>query len=250
MQHKIALVDSGCGGLLLSSHIYNNFPGVEIIYIGDTENMPYGEKDKAFLDLRYQAFQKQAKEMGVDLLVIACNTLSATSHQTEVKLVDTIDIISITIEYLNEYLNKKNIEQLKLIATPNTIKSQIYQTRLNEKIHLQAIPAKNLASIIENGSMSEVENEFENLVGEIEGNIMLGCTHYSVLTNSFANSYPNLNMISQDTILEEFLKQNYSFKNEKPQKIKLFVNADLDKYQAFAEKLFKNGEFELKLLDF
>jgi glutamate racemase len=246
MYKKIALVDSGYGGLLLSSHIYKNFPGVEIIYMGDTKNMPYGEKGVEFLNSRYQAFQKQAKEMGVDLLVVACNTLSATSHQTEEKLVDTIDIISISIDHLN----KKNIEKVKLIATPNTIKSQIYPSNLNGTILVQEIAAKNLASIIENGSLKEVENEFENLLGEIEGNIMLGCTHYSVLTNSFANSYPNLNMISQDSILEEFLKSKYLLDAKQPKTIKLFVNAELEKYTGFAQKLFKNGEFEIKLLDF
>lgn len=246
MLKKIALVDSGYGGLLLSSHIYKNFFGVEIIYIGDTKNMPYGEKGVEFLNSRYQAFQKQAKEMGVDLLVIACNTLSATSHQTQIKLVDTIDIISISIDYLN----KKNIEKINLIATPNTIKSQIYQSKLNGKIAVHSIPAKNLASIIENGSLEEVESEFENLVGEIEGNIMLGCTHYSVLSNSFPEYSPNLNMISQDTILEEFLKSKYIFASDQPKTINLFVNGNLDKYTGFAKNLFKNGEFEINQLDF
>lgn len=247
---KVAFVDSGFGGLLLASHIHKNFPELEIFYFGDTKNMPYGEKKIEFLNERYKVFQQKAKENNIDLLVVACNTLSATSFQTEEKLVNTVDIISISVDYINCKNNEDKIEKLALVATPNTINSKIYQKTLNGEIKIQEVPAKSLASLIENDTLENVGIEFKKLIGSFDGNILLGCTHYSVLSSL----YSNLNMISQDVVLDEYLRVNFNLKKEEKEMeksiVKLFVNAELEKYKKFAKKLFNKGEFEINLLDF
>ncbi len=241
---KIAFIDSGFGGLLLASHIHKSFPELEIFYFGDVKNMPYGEKDAGFLNERYKIFQQKAKEYNVDLLVVACNTLSATSFQTEEKLVETIDIISISIDYINQKNKKENIESLALVATPNTINSKIYQKNLNEKIRVQEFPAKNLASLIENETLEKVNKEFIEIIGDFNGKILLGCTHYSVLASS------RLNMISQDVILDKYLQENFYLGKDEEKSVQLFVNAELEKYRNFAKKLFPKENFEISLLNF
>ena len=42
----IGIFDSGIGGLTVANAIKNILPNENIIYFGDTEHLPYGEKSK------------------------------------------------------------------------------------------------------------------------------------------------------------------------------------------------------------
>ena len=143
----VAFLDSGYGGLLTASHIHKIFPQLNVVCILDNANMPYGTKEIPELNFRYAQLQIRAKSEGVDLVVIACNTLSATAHITEEKLVETVDIISISINYLNQ----QNFKTMKILATPNTVRSNMYNNGVKTSGQLKQIPAPKLATCIENG---------------------------------------------------------------------------------------------------
>lgn len=241
---RVGFIDSGYGGLLLASSVKKKFPFLEIIYIGDTKNMPYGEKEINFLNSRYDTMQDFAKKLNLDLLVVACNTLSATSFLSQKKKVETIDIISLSVDYLN----KKNLYELTIIATPNTINSKVYRNNLNKDILLHEIPTKNLAPLIEKNDLIEANKEFESMVGDCRNHILLGCTHYSILKSK----HPQLKIFSQDDILIEYLNKIILglIDNSLNNRIKLFVNSDLEKYNKFSQDLFGKENFELNLTDF
>ena len=70
----LGIFDSGLGGLTVLREIIKNNTYDKIIYFGDTQNLPYGEKDKETLlkmtrfnsDESALRFAKKLKNLGVD----------------------------------------------------------------------------------------------------------------------------------------------------------------------------------------
>lgn len=241
---KIVFIDSGYGGLLTCAHIKKEFPNIETICVLDSANMPYGEKSLEELDSRYLELQKKAEEVGADLVVVACNTLSATAYLRNGSLLPTIDIISMSIDFIN-YLKPKEIQ---LVATPNTIKSKIYPMCINKSTSVLEIEAKTLASKIEEGNTKIIVQDFENLKLNKDISVFLGCTHYSALI-PFLTEY---NFYSQLDILTQYLKNNYILGTASVvvPHTSIIINSEYDKYSMFAMNLFPENRFEVILQEF
>ena len=78
----IGVFDSGLGGLTVVSALNRALPEEDILYLGDTARVPYG--DKSVESIRRFAL-KDAEflfERGVKILVVACNTVSAVAMDT------------------------------------------------------------------------------------------------------------------------------------------------------------------------
>src|ERR1700722_1467195 len=74
---KIGIFDSGLGGLGVSKAIMAKLPKYDYVYLGDTKNLPYGNKSQS------QIFSLTTKALrflfaqDCKLVIIACNTSSA-----------------------------------------------------------------------------------------------------------------------------------------------------------------------------
>ncbi len=75
----VGLFDSGMGGLTVLKALNRQLPGEDLLYLGDTARLPYGTKGPDTI-VRYtlKAAQKLVN-MGVKMLVVACNTATATA---------------------------------------------------------------------------------------------------------------------------------------------------------------------------
>ncbi len=77
MQKEIlGVFDSGVGGLSLLIKLNQKLSGYKILYLGDNDNAPYG--NKSILELKRLAFENVMilKSYNVNTVFIACNTLS------------------------------------------------------------------------------------------------------------------------------------------------------------------------------
>ena len=77
MKRKIGIFDSGIGGFTILANLLNTRNDLEIIYLADTQRVPYGDKD-------FQQIRSIAKEIckwfqnkNLDALLVACNTTNA-----------------------------------------------------------------------------------------------------------------------------------------------------------------------------
>ena len=74
----IGFFDSGLGGLTCIRPLMKKLPEEKIIYFGDTARTPYGSKATSTI----KAFSNEIAEFlvskDVKMIVIACNTVSAT----------------------------------------------------------------------------------------------------------------------------------------------------------------------------
>ena len=78
---RAGVFDSGVGGLSVLKSLINAKLFDEIIYYGDTARVPYGVKDKQTI-IRFSLEALDFfKPHNIDILIVACNTVSAYALQ-------------------------------------------------------------------------------------------------------------------------------------------------------------------------
>lgn len=172
---RIGIFDSGLGGVNVLSTLLKKYPNNEFIFFGDTKNLPYGDKKKEeLLSLSSYAIEFLISKK-VDIIIIACGTISSTCFNELRKKysIPLYDIISPTINYLKNI----DIKNIGVIGTKRTIESNIFDIS-DKNILMKATP--NLVPIIES---NRVLIEQDNIINELNcfkdyDLLVLGCTHY------------------------------------------------------------------------
>ena len=75
----IGVFDSGVGGLTVVRALRRALPAEDIVYLGDTARVPYGGKSPRTVERYALACQQFLLDRSVSLVLVACNTVSATA---------------------------------------------------------------------------------------------------------------------------------------------------------------------------
>lgn len=216
----IGVFDSGVGGLTVVKEIMNILPFEKIIYLGDTARTPYGSKTKETI-IRFSIQNtKFLLKKNVKIIVIACNTSSA-----------------LALPYLNKNFNLKLFGVIKagakaavettknrkigVIGTKATINSSSYVKEIkkfDKKIRVYTKPTPLLVPLVEEGWLKRKETEdilnyYLNDFKKVKiDTLVLGCTHYPLLTSLIKKILPGINIInSAEKIaleVKDFLEKN------------------------------------------
>jgi len=182
---KIGMFDSGIGGLTVLKQFLKKYPNNEYIYVGDNKNIPYGSKSKSEIIEISRNVVKFLKSKDVDLIIIACGTVSANAIDI-LKEENDIPIIGVIDETIN-YLNKSSYNKIGVMATKLSIESHKFLNEVKAKKIIE-IPCYNLAYIIESGDYTNLNEELDNYLAPIKNNrvdvLVLGCTHYPLVKDN------------------------------------------------------------------
>ena len=74
----IGFFDSGLGGLTSIPNLFQKLPNERVIYFGDTARTPYGSKAVSTIRQYSMQIAEFLVSKDVKMIVIACNTISAT----------------------------------------------------------------------------------------------------------------------------------------------------------------------------
>ena len=186
---KIGVFDSGVGGLTVLKELlrYSN----EYYYYGDNINIPYGTKSKYELQMLSSKIIEFLLSKNVDMIIIACGTVSSNIYDFLKNKYDIpiYDIISPTLDYLKD-------KNYFTIATPMTCKSKIFNN---------SIECPLLVPLIEsNQDTTKPLKEYLNNI-PFNVNLVLGCTHYPILTDEINKIRPDLKLINMGKILSDKL---------------------------------------------
>ena len=95
----IGIFDSGIGGLSVARSIIKLLPNEKIVYYGDTEHLPYGEKSNKSIVKFSKLITKFLINKNCKIIIIACNSASAIAYEkikhtdTKIKIINVIDPI-------------------------------------------------------------------------------------------------------------------------------------------------------------
>lgn len=232
---RAGVFDSGVGGLSVLKSLINAKLFEEIIYYGDTARVPYGVKDKETI----VRFSLEAldffKPHNIDILIVACNTVSAYALET-MRAHSSIPIVGVIEPGVLAVQNKINDtdSEILIIATRATISSGEYEKRLR---HIGFWNLKSLATglfvpIVEEGLWdgAVLESLFEHYFASLSvppKAVILGCTHFPLIAPALRHYFKNQSLlIHSGEAIVEFLETHLQLKKQHQLKSLQFFASD------------------------
>src|SRR5450756_610823 len=116
-EQPIGIFDSGVGGLTVAHAIKQILPGESLIYFGDTAHLPYGDKSAESIRYYSQRITEFLLEHNSKVVVIACNTASASAFDSLKKefegktvLIDVIDpVVAVSYTHLRAHETRHDL---------------------------------------------------------------------------------------------------------------------------------------------
>jgi glutamate racemase len=190
----IGIFDSGVGGMTVASTVEQICPQIPLLYFGDVAHTPYGSKSAETILGYARCNIDFLLEQGAKVIIIACNSAAATSIQTlrAEYSVPIIDVITATVSKATEGTKKNRNRRIGIIGTRATIQSGSYEEQIKQRCpacHVYGQECPLLVPLIEEGWLNHRETKMVvrrylmPLRQHQIDTLILGCTHYPLLTH-------------------------------------------------------------------
>ena len=190
-RHPIGVFDSGVGGLTVVRALRAALPGEDVIYLGDTARLPYGNKSPRTVERYSLACQRFLLDRGVKLVMIACNTASANALPALVEA-SPVPVIGAVEPGASSALAATRNNHIGVIGTLGTVRSSAYAKAIHARdpsAQLIALPCPLLVPLAEEGWTDDdvallVARRYLAPLFERDpaiDTLVLGCTHYPLL---------------------------------------------------------------------
>lgn len=194
----IGLFDSGVGGLTVLHAMQKIMPDEDYLYLGDTARLPYGTKSPQ--TIRHYAIQTTSILVSrkIKFLVIACNTATAAALPLLQEAFPFIPVIGV-IEPSAQVACRTSVKgHIGVIATESTINGGCYQEtilRYRPNALVESLSCPLFVPIVEEGWFDGPIVEgiiaqylaplfHERPIDKQPDCLILGCTHYPLLTKT------------------------------------------------------------------
>ncbi len=190
----IGVFDSGVGGLTVVSALHRLLPAENIFYLGDTARVPYGGKSAATIERYSQEISGLLLAEGAKAIVVACNTASALAVP---RLQETlrVPVVGVIEPGARAAAEATQTGRVGIIGTRATVASGAYERALHKlapQLRVTARACPLLVPLIEEGLLEDSLTEqhiaryLEPLLAEGIDTLILGCTHYPLLSPALA----------------------------------------------------------------
>ncbi|MBI4722136.1 MAG: glutamate racemase [Candidatus Stahlbacteria bacterium] len=188
MNNPIGVFDSGIGGLTVVRELLRVLPDERIVYFGDTARVPYGSKSTDVIQKFADQIVKFLLSKEVKLIVVACNTVSATALDW-LSSRYSLPIIGVIEAGAKRGVKATRNNKIGVIRTRATIGIKAYTTAIHQlrpgiEDHSKSCPL--LVPIIEEGGDVELTHlaltrYLLNFKQKDIDTLILGCTHYPLI---------------------------------------------------------------------
>lgn len=181
----IGVFDSGLGGLTVVKEIKKLLPNVQIVYLGDTARVPYGTRSPETIRRFAEEDANFLINQKVDLIVVACNTVSSLALDV-VKKNSNVPVFGVIQPAIDKALKISKGKNIGLVGTRATVNSEAYSI-VSKKHH-----ASMLVPLIEEGFINGpeinlfIKKYFEDFKNKVD-TLILGCTHYPIIKEEIHN---------------------------------------------------------------
>lgn len=196
-RRPIGVFDSGVGGLTVARALLDLLPDERLVYFGDTARWPYGTKSlgqvRGFVDELVEWLVRSDAKM----IVAACNSATAAAlepddgHTFEAP----VPVVGVIRPAVATAARATRNGRVGVIGTAATVRSGSYEHAFGEiapdvDVVSQACPA--FVSFVEEGRttdpevLARVRLDLAPLVAAQVDTLILGCTHYPLLTGALS----------------------------------------------------------------
>ncbi|NME35847.1 MULTISPECIES: glutamate racemase [Fusobacterium] len=244
--YNIGVFDSGLGGITVLREISKLLPNENIIYFGDTKNVPYGEKTQEEIQILCERIVRFLFTNGCKLIVIACNTASIAAYEYLHKI-SPIPIVGIINSAIDSIPNN-TYKEIGIIGTPFTINSGEYPKKIKERdenLKTYSVGCEKLCPMIEKGweNFSDRRVILADYITRIPKSaeaLLLACTHYPLILNDIKDIFEGDILDPGEECAREVFRtlKNHNLLNSKNEKgkIEFYVSGDKDIFQKKAQE--------------
>jgi glutamate racemase len=195
-RHPIGVFDSGVGGLTVVHALRRALPGEDVIYLGDTARVPYGNKSPRTVERYSLACQQFLLDRKVKLVMIACNTASASALPALIAA-SPVPVLGAVEPGASTALAATTTGHIGVIGTLGTIRSGAYVEAIaarDPKAVVAALACPLFVPLAEEGWTDDdvaalVARRYltELFAQDMQiDTLVLGCTHYPLLKGVIA----------------------------------------------------------------
>ena len=188
-ERPIGAFDSGVGGLTVVRAMRRMLPAEDILYLGDTARVPYGNKSPETIVRYSREIMAHLRAHEVKAVVVACNTASA--HALSILQAESdFPVVGVISPGVQAALAATRSGRIGIIGTQGTIRSEAYQNLLRAyyaEVVITAVPTPLLVSLVEEDWLSHPATQLilEEYLAPMKAarvdTVVLACTHYPLL---------------------------------------------------------------------
>jgi glutamate racemase len=194
----IGVFDSGMGGLTVMRALMARLPNESFVYLGDTARLPYGSKSPDTVTRYAVQCARALMAHRIKLLVVACNTASATALPALTALLAPTPVIGVIEPGAEAAIAAAPSGRIAVIATEGTVKGGAYQRAIHARrpdARVTQQPCPLFVALAEEGL---TDGPIAELVAKryldplLTGGaarpecLVLGCTHFPALKATIA----------------------------------------------------------------
>ncbi len=249
----IGIFDSGIGGLTVAKEIIRLLPNESIIYLGDTARVPYGTRDKKTITQFALELARFLLKQKVKVLVVACNTISATCL-SQIQKISPVPVIGVIDATIQEALKVSRNQSIGVIGTRATVNSKIYERKLriqNSKFRIRTQACPLFVPLAEEGFVNHpaaklIADEYLKIYKNSKTDtLILGCTHYPILAKLIQKSVGKKVKLVDSAhptakALKKLLEQNNLLNNSGKPALKFYVTDAPERVYKIANLFFNN----------
>ena len=191
----IGIFDSGFGGLTAVRALRELCPEENIVFFADNGRAPYGSRPRG--QLRFMARQNLsvAAACGAKLIFAACGTLS--SNAADILAAYPVPAFGVLDAAVAEIAREESGAPIGVIATAATVSSGAFERALRAACpgrEVFSVACPDFVPLIEAGRVSPDDPALRRAVEEYLlplrergiGTLLLGCTHYGLISGAIA----------------------------------------------------------------
>ncbi len=261
----IGFIDSGVGGLTVVKQAMKQLPNESIYYLGDSARCPYGPRPKEeVIQYTWEMTQSLLKK-AIKMLVIACNTATAAALDVIRERID-IPVIGVINPGSRAAIKHSKNERIAVIGTKGTINSDVYKQTIKDKdkgISVISMSCPKFVPLVEsnqyNGSIAKkvVAETLKPLLKESVDTLILGCTHYPLLTPLIQNVMgPCVTLIdsgaetvSEVSTLLDYFRLAESSHNKQASEYRFYTTGSPKLFSDIAENWLGQSNFTIEKVD-
>lgn len=218
----IGVFDSGLGGLTVVRELITALPQESIIYLGDTARCPYGPREPDEVRRFVLQIGSWLSAQEIKLMVIACNTATASGLALAQKTFD-VPVIGVVEPGARAAVQATRNRRVGVIGTVGTVRSGAYSRAvraLDAGVTVFSAPAPKFVDIVEAGLRMD-DSALESLMSQAADvfvrpsfyelardyldplkragidTLVLGCTHFPLLSAAIQQVVgPSVRLIS------------------------------------------------------
>ena len=197
-QRPIGVFDSGLGGLTAVRQLRRIMPSENIIYFGDTSRVPYGNRSRDTILKYAREDTRFLRTFGPKAIVIACGTVSSNCLETlqEESDIPSTGVVEPAVHRAAALTKNRRVG---VAATRATVSSGAFARvfrRIAPEVEVISLPCPLFVPLVEEGRCRPGDVVIETVAEEYLSplrdrgvdTLVLGCTHYPLLTEVIART--------------------------------------------------------------